>query len=171
MRRERSERQFYVHIDTVTPARNQTQREVDACTENFMAVAAINTEKGKSAYDLFDAVMRIQNHLSYDVFGNVLIRSDSEAIADENAFILLCDKFGTLQKILYFHITADPLTASQKDLQDRMSRLCEMSIEIHDISEKHVEYDTEKYKDRWEKVSALEVVYQDLFSETVRKFG
>ena len=168
MKQARSERQFYVHIDSTTTPNDRAEREIDVCVENFKAVAAMHKENGKSAYDLFDAVMRIKNHLSYDVFGNVLIRSDSEAIADENAFILLCDKFTPMAPILYFHITADPLTAGQKDLQDRMSRLCEMSVEI----DRHVEKLTDLVgEERVAEIDRLEGVYQDLFSETVRKFG
>ena len=62
------------------------------------------------------------------------------------------------------------LTSNQIKLQERISNLCEQSVEIALVSDKHVDYD-DKYKDRWDAVEAMGKPYQELFSETVRQFG
>ena len=64
-------------------------------------------------------------------------------------------------------------TAQEKreDLQSRMSRLCEMTIEMELIGERVIDYDADKYENRWEKVSELEEIYQTLFVETLRIYG
>ncbi|MCY3743619.1 MAG: hypothetical protein OXH00_21610 [Candidatus Poribacteria bacterium] len=59
----------------------------------------------------------------------------------------------------------------REDLKARMSRLCEMVVEITNVSEKVVDYDSDKYESRWDKVKELEEVYQTLFSETLRIYG
>ena len=58
---------------------------------------------------------------------------------------------------------SETLTDRQRDLQNRISRLSELSSEIT----LHVE----KLTDNPEDVDSLENEYQTLFSETVRKFG
>ena len=120
MKIQRPLRKFYAHIDSTHPPTEQAARQIGVCVENFLAVSGmLKDDKGMAAYDLFDAVTCIQTHLSYDMFGNVSIRSDSKALAAENAFILLGDKFGMMAPLLYFHITHDPLTEPQKVIQRR----------------------------------------------------
>lgn len=65
----------------------------------------------------------------------------------------------------------DKLTQKEADLRDRMSQLCEMSNEIALVVDKHVDYDSDKYEDRWRQVEQMEKEYQTLFSETVRIYG
>lgn len=76
-------------------------------------------------------------------------RDDNNQIEDERLWIGIAN--------------VEKLTERQKDLQNRMSKLSELSSEIT----LHVE----KLTDNPEDVDALEQEYQDLFSETVNKFG
>ena len=59
----------------------------------------------------------------------------------------------------------------REDLKSRMSRLCEMVIEMENVAERVIDYDPDKYDSRWGKVKELEETYQTLFSETLRIYG
>lgn len=77
----------------------------------------------------------------------------------------------TIGEDIRFYLTYAPdntdfLTERQKDLQSRMSRLCEMSCQLQMHIEKLTDID-----DREATIDALEAEYQDLFSETVRIYG
>ena len=60
---------------------------------------------------------------------------------------------------------------SKSDLQERMSKLSEMSHELNLVVDKHVDYDDETYDDRWQQVEVMENEYQTLFSETLTIYG
>lgn len=76
-------------------------------------------------------------------------RDDNDQIEDERLWVGIAN--------------GEKLTERQKDLQNRISKLSKLSSEIT----LHIE----KLTDNPEDVDALEQEYQDLFSETVNKFG
>ena len=87
-------------------------------------------------------------------------------LSDKEAKILFIAASDVLQQTLF-----PTENRNRADLRDRMSQLCEMCIEMNDVAERNVDYDPDKYENRWEKVSELEGVYQTLFSETVQIYG
>lgn len=74
----------------------------------------------------------------------------------DNEWHGLCDLLNLVK-------TPQQLSERQKDLQSRMSKLCELSAEL--------EHYYEKLKDDDSDLGSLEQEYQDLFSETVLEFG
>ena len=89
-------------------------------------------------------------------------------LSEQEAKILFLASSDVFQKLEFGGRDA---AEKRTDLQNRLSRLCEMSHEMNLIIDKHHDYDWDKYKDRWEQVHEMEEAYQTLFSETVKIYG
>ena len=97
-----------------------------------------------------------------DIIGNI-----GNYIYDENKF---WKELGVLNEgdSVDADVLIEDLTKEARDLRNRISKLAEMSHELCLIAEKHNDYSWDDHDSR---VEAMESEYQDLFTETVKKFG
>ena len=97
-----------------------------------------------------------------DIIGNI-----GSHIHDENKF---WKESGTINAddSVDCDVLIESLTKEGRDLRNRISKLAEMCHELCLASEKHSDYSWDDHDTR---VEAMESEYQDLFTETVKKFG
>lgn len=81
-------------------------------------------------------------------------------LAEADAKVLFLASSGVFQKLLFPNAKK-----SAEDLRDRVSRLCEMSVELAEL--------TDEWRDEidWDEVNEKEEVYQALFQETIRIYA
>lgn len=89
-------------------------------------------------------------------------------LSEQEAKILFLASNDVFQKLEFGGRDA---AEKRADLRDRISRLCDMSHEMALVTNKHVDYDDEKYKDRWEQVDDMDKACQTLFLETLRIYS
>ena len=84
------------------------------------------------------------------------------------------DPDGTCLVMWYLSYAPDMLKEpNEQSLNDRISQLCEMSVEIHDVSETRECYLSipEDYEDKDAWLEALELEYHTLYTETIKLYG